>query len=99
MIGRRAFGRRICGADAARLEVDPSRSHRLALRVLGMESAKSPDIAQVAHEEVLGRFGCLAENVVLRYSDLLPAGKTFDGVYLGDRVVLGIVPLSVWARP
>ncbi len=66
MIHRKAFSRKIYGAEAQRLGGEPSKSHRLALRVLGMGSANAPDIAQTAHEEVLRRHGCLAPENVLR---------------------------------
>jgi hypothetical protein len=49
-IPRRAFGRRITGAEAVALGGQPGVHYRLALRVLGMGSLNAPDVAQKAHE-------------------------------------------------
>ena len=92
MHSRRAFGRRIEGPEAVRLGGRPDQAYRLALQVLGMGSSNAPDIAQLAHETLLQRAGCLREGTILRYRDPLPDSKLFEGVYLDDHVVVAVVP-------
>ena len=92
MHSRRAFGRRIEGPEAVRLGGRPDQAYRLALQVSGMGSSNAPDIAQLAHETLLQRAGCLREGTILRYRDPLPDSKLFEGVYLDDHVVVAVVP-------
>ncbi len=99
MIARRALGRQISGDNAARLGRNPREKYRPCMAVLAVGSSNSPDIAQAAHEYILQQDGCLHPSVTLRYRDPLPAGDTYEGVYLEDHMVVNVCPcVSVFSN-
>jgi hypothetical protein len=90
----RAFGRRIAADEAKLLGGSLDVPHRLVLRVLGMGSLNSPDVAQRIHEDLLRSEGCLADEYTLRYDEGLPRNvPVLEGIYLDDHLVVGICDL------
>jgi hypothetical protein len=94
VICRRAFGRRITGSAAKAFGLNPEVSYRLCLRVLGMGTSNAPGAAQVVHETVLEAAGCMRPGTVRRCRDSMPDSALFEGVYLDDHLIIGIVPRS-----
>ena len=87
---RAAFGRQFFSTGEPTLNLPPGVPHRLALRVWSMGGHNSP-VAQLTHECILQRFGCLTPDVKLSYGDPFPVGDTLEGVYQDDHLVIGLV--------
>ena len=57
-----------------------------------MGDLNSVDVAQTVHECVLRKYGCLDPKSHSKYGCPVPKCKTLEGVYVDDRLVVGIVP-------
>ena len=89
---RSAFGRVFAGAEAAALGGDPGARYHLCLNIVAMGDLNSVDVAQATHEGVLTASGCLAAAEKLEYGNPVPRSSVWEGVYVDDHLVVGIVP-------
>ena len=56
-----------------------------------MGDLNSVDISQTTHECILNAAGCLAADCKLEYGSPVPKGKVWEGVYVDDYLIIGIV--------
>ena len=74
---------------------DPTVRYHLCLNVLAMGDLNSVDVAQATHEAVLSASGCSAAVEKLEYGKPVPRSSVWEGVYVDDHLVVGIVPKHV----
>ncbi len=65
--------------------------HEACLVVAAMGDAKVPDLAHLVHQWVLRRRGLLDESRSMHYGHPPPVDHVWEGVYIEDRAVVGIV--------
>ena len=87
-IPRNCFGRRLRGDDYLEYGGAPGRFYRAAFRVLCMGDCNGVSLAQAIHEAHLVKAGCLLPSEHLRYHHPVPQGKTLEGVYIDDHLVV-----------
>ena len=93
-IGRPFYGRELPGSGLASDE-----RFFLGLKVWAMGDHNSVDVAQVTHEHILANAGGLRKGEQLVYGKPVGRGKTFEGVYIDDHLVVGVVPREVADDP
>ena len=91
---RTAFGRVFSGNEALELGGDPEKRYHLALRVWGMGDLNSVDVAQCTHEGILESGGAFSRERQMVYGRPLPRQKVFQGIYIDDHLIFGVVPRS-----
>jgi len=57
-----------------------------------MGDSSGPDVAQLAHEAMLRKNGCLCPGEHLKYNTSVPSSNTWEGVYIDDRFVISVLP-------
>ena len=77
--------------EAEEVGGDSSMRYHLCLTVVPMGDLNGVDIAQHTHESILENHGCLVPGTVIRYGKELPQGLVWEGVYVDDHLVLGVV--------
>jgi hypothetical protein len=90
-VHKNAVGRIWEASDFPDLNLDPAQDYVLCLRVQGMGDLNAVDVAQTVHEEVLKVAGTLREDQVIRYGHPVPAGDSWEGVYVDDHLALQVV--------
>ena len=81
-------GRRLRGEDLPDHGGQAGELYYLSLDVWGMGDSNSVDIAQQCHVSVLQNENCLNDFEPLERSMSVPKGRTWEGVYIDDHLVL-----------
>jgi len=92
-VGRRWVGAQL-NSWGFGLHLPRSKAFRACLKVQGMGDHNGPDIAQMTHEAILRRHGCLDVHEQLRFDTSVPIGRTWTGVYIDDKLIVSRLPIS-----
>ena len=85
-------GRPLDGSHFLEFGGVPGTQYRLKVRVWGVGDHNACDVAQLGHVTVLKAEGCMRPEETLEWGTPAPAGKTSEGTYIDDHLVLQAVP-------
>ena len=98
---RNAVGRDLAGSRFTDMGYDADQTYALAFRVVCMGDGNAVDTAQLTHEALLRKYGCMDAEEALQYLSAFPRGDTIEGVYIDGRPLGGSglhrAPARVWA--
>ena len=87
-IPRNAVGRLIPGLRIKKYGADPACRYYIVLRTVPMGDLNGGCIAQATHEAILREVDCLRASETLQYGYPSPVGRTWEGLYIDDHIIV-----------